>query len=92
MAYQKLDKTNKNDELQDYLGPSNYKRAKRLNKIPRGATKCKNYVCIMSRGMLLGYEDALDMRNYSKTVRCTSIMAEVYSIPSNDFIQKMNVY
>ena len=42
--------------------------------------------------MLMGYEDALEVHNHSKTVRCTSIMAEVYAIPSNDFIQKMNVY
>lgn len=40
----------------------------------------------------MGYEDALEVHNHSKTVRCTSIMAEVYAIPSNDFIQKMNVY
>ena len=40
----------------------------------------------------MGYEDALDMHNHSKTVRCNSIMAEVYAIPSNEFIQKMNVY
>jgi len=41
---------------------------------------------------MMGSEDAISMSNYSKTVKCRSVVAEALVINSYDFVSRINVY
>ena len=43
----------------------------------------------MSKGMMMGDDDAAAMQKYSKTVRCLSRKAEVFEMVLTDFLQRV---
>lgn len=61
-----------------------------LKKIKKHATNNINYrCCIMEQGQIIGEEDAIKLRKYSKTVTCKTQEGELLVMNIQDFYQRV---
>ena len=51
-----------------------------------------SHAALLNKGMMLGDEDALEMKNYSKSARCMSQRGYVYVVNSSDFLHLTKIF
>ena len=50
------------------------------------------HVGLLHRGMMIGDDDMIDLKNYSKSCKVISLKATVFWINANDFFQRVKIF
>lgn len=77
-----------------YTGPTrqNVKQLQKSLKVERQKTMFVSHAALLNKGMMMGDEDALEMKSYSKSVRCISQRGYVYVVNSADFLHLTKIF